>query len=105
MDNIAPGTLCLIIRGPNAGKTCTVKGYVPALQVQNEITNLMKRIARVKELPENPVLEIDVPVKWVCKVSGAPCGELPYIRQRSLLPIPPLEDKITTKEEEKPCQV
>ncbi len=107
MNNITPGTLCLVIRGRNAGKTCVVKsGPVSVLQVQDELANSTRKAVFIREYPEDPILEVDPPMVWSCKKTGEHCGEHPYMRQRSLLPIPPLADPITTKqEEEKPCTV
>lgn len=101
MEIIPPGTLCLVIRGRNTGKTCIAGEPVPAHQVAAIMMNATKKLCRIVERPENPILSVSTPMTWTCKKTQETVGEFQFIRQRSLLPIPPLGDKAMHKEKEK----
>lgn len=102
MNNITPGTLCLVIGGKvptNLGKTVMTERFVN--KGSHAITGIaVKDVWVVKG--EGLVFRRKVSSHWPW-VETEP-GNAGIFEPHHLLPIPPLADPITTKqEEEKPC--
>lgn len=102
MNNITPGTLCFIKKGPMTGSSVTALRLAPEKEVEAILCKKMG-LKNVILDGSGPIWEVDRMITWIQRYTGATV-KIPYEIEKSLFPIPPLADPLDVKqEEEKPC--
>jgi hypothetical protein len=97
MNNITPGTLCIINRGPMFGTSLTAE----RLAEKGEVEALLCKEFGLKKvrLGDNcPIWKTDKLVAW--RSLAGRIASIPYEAQYNLTPIPPLADPLDVKQEE-----
>lgn len=98
MSNITPGTLCLVVGGPDTGLSVTALKIVDREILKKALEGACGFDVKVG-FRQAEIWEVDKPTLWVSS-SGAHKCKIPYEMRDNLLPIPPLADPLNVKQEE-----
>lgn len=99
--DIKPGTLCLVISGPDMGKGVMAIRATPVQEVVSYLANTYRMICEVRDKAQK-CWEVDMQARWKA-VGGPKKGETflaPFLPENQLMPIPPLADPLDIKQQE-----